>query len=103
MNTLKLGSVDNGKLPQNKEEFLKPYHRWMATKLRNKKQFRDEANYKWQDFKEVEGQDVFRLQRFLKSKGFFPNAQLSGIFGYGTQAATRLFQEYVYSIEGKIQ
>ncbi len=39
---------------------------------------------------------------FLKENGFFPNSDLSGIFGYGTQSATRLFQEYVFSIEGDI-
>ena len=101
MNTLRLGSVDTGKLPGDKGDFLRPYHRWMATRLRDREQFRDEANFQWQDFKELNGNLVFRLQRFLKNKGFFPNAELSGIFGYGTQAATRLFQEYVYSIEGE--
>ncbi len=100
MITLKLGSVDTGKLPADKGEFLRPYHRWMATRLRDREQFRDEANFQWQGFQEQNGNLVFRLQRFLKNKGFFPNAELSGIFGYGTQASTRLFQEYVYSIEG---
>ncbi len=100
MITLRLGTVDAGKLPKDKGDFLRPYHRWMATRLRDREQFRDEANFQWQEFKEINGNLVFRLQRFLKNKGFFPNAQLSGIFGYGTQAATRLFQEYVYSIEG---
>ncbi|PHR95813.1 MAG: hypothetical protein COA80_09815 [Leeuwenhoekiella sp.] len=101
MSTLRLGSVDAGKLPGDKGDFLRPYHRWMATRLRDREQFRDEANFQWQDFNELNGNLVFRLQRFLKNKGFFPNAELSGIFGYGTQAATRLFQEYVYSIEGE--
>lgn len=100
MATLQLGSVDSRKAPGNKAEFFKHFHRDMASKLQNKLQFRDEANFKWSDFNEVVGDEVRSLQLFLKEKEFFPNADLSGIFGYGTQSATRLFQEYVYSIEG---
>ncbi len=100
MATLRLGSVDSGNAPSNKAKFFKNFHRDMASSLQNKLQFRDEANFKWADFNEVGGSEVLNLQMFLKEKGFFPNADLSGIFGYGTQSATRLFQEYVYSIEG---
>ncbi|MGB5941927.1 MAG: peptidoglycan-binding protein [Leeuwenhoekiella sp.] len=101
MAVLRLGSYDRGKKPLAIAEFLKPYHRGMATALRNKLQFRDEANFSWRSFKEETGDDIRRLQGFLKKNGFFPNAQLSGIFGYGTQAATRLFQEYVLNVEGE--
>lgn len=100
MATLQLGTVDSGKAPGNKSEFFKNFHRDMDSSLKNKLQFRDEANFKWSGFNEIAGDEVMNLQKFLKEKGFFPNADLSGIFGYGTQSATRLFQEYVYSIEG---
>jgi hypothetical protein len=100
MATLRLGVVDSGKTPVNKAAFFKDFHRDMHPGLQNKLKFRDEANFKWSDFNEISGNEVLGLQSFLKEKGFFPNADLSGIFGYGTQSATRLFQEYVHSIEG---
>lgn len=101
MAVLRLGSVDQGKLPSDKRAFLEPYHKSMVSNLKSKNKFRDEGNNLWRDFEEVNGNDVKKLQEFLKAKGFFPNAQASGIFGYGTQAATRLFQEYVHSVEGE--
>lgn len=100
MAVLKLGIVDKGKIPYDKGQFLQPYHRWMATHLRDRDQFRDEANFKWNSFEEIPGREVSIIQRFLHEAGFFPNAEMSGIFGYGTQAAVRLFQEYVRNYEG---
>ena len=100
MAILKLGSVDEGKLPQDKFMFLKPYHKGMVAGLQNKKKFRDEANGTWQDFLEVPGGNIKKLQQFLKDAGFYPNSEVTGIFGYGTLAATRLFQEYVRQVEG---
>jgi hypothetical protein len=39
------------------------------------------------------------VQRALQSIGFFPGGQIDGIYGYRTQSAIRLFQEYVRSVE----
>ncbi len=46
MATLRLGSVDSGKAPSNKTEFFNNFHRDMAPSLKNKLQYRDEANFK---------------------------------------------------------
>jgi hypothetical protein len=62
----------------------------------------------------VEGVDKIAFQRYvpngkamkvadvqgaLKALGFFPGGPADGICGYRTQAAIRLFQEYVHSVE----
>jgi hypothetical protein len=99
MPTLKLGSTDRGKIPANRKKFLSLYHSAMAIALQNKLMFRDEAFQKWRRFVSVDGDHVFQLQKFLKEHGFYPNSELSGIFGYGTLSAVRLFQEYVRTIE----
>jgi hypothetical protein len=42
---------------------------------------------------------VAAVQRALKTIGFFPGGKDDGIYGYRTQSAIRLFQEYVRSVE----
>ena len=42
---------------------------------------------------------VADVQGALKSLGFFPGGQVDGIYGYRTQSAIRLFQEYVRAVE----
>ncbi len=42
---------------------------------------------------------IAAVQQGLKSIGFFPIGKVDGIYGYRTQAAIRLFQEYVRSVE----
>ncbi len=42
---------------------------------------------------------VAEVQRGLQAIGFFPNGKIDGIYGYRTQSAIRLFQEYVRSVE----
>jgi len=100
--TLTLGSVDKGKLPQNKEAYLKPYHVSMSSSLKKKLRFRDESLGKWRPFKEITGAAIQDLQQFLKDAGFMPKATIDGIFGYGTKAAVRLFQEYIRTVEGNL-
>ncbi|WGK64577.1 peptidoglycan-binding domain-containing protein [Croceiramulus getboli] len=101
MAALELGNVDRGNMPTNIREFLNTYHRDLKSETKRRLQWRDEANGAWKSFKEIPGKDVEQLQRFLKQNGFFPNARCSGIFGYGTLAAARLFQEYVRTVENK--
>lgn len=101
MATLRLGNVDKGKLPTDISSFLDPYHISMDDNLKRKLKFRDEGNDKWTAFKEVKGTNVQELQRFLKKAGFMPKATVDGVYGYGTTAAVRLFQEYIRTIEGK--
>lgn len=101
---LKLGSFDKGAIPEatkeanaKKLEILEPYHSKMQGTLKEKLKFRDEVG--WIDFQPVvpdeTGRSVKKLQEFLKSAGFMPFGNLDGIFGYRTQAAARLFQEYI--------
>lgn len=98
MSTLILGSFDSGKKPAEPKKFLQPYH--TDGLLVNVHSFRDDDNTKWRSFNETPGNQVVALQKFLKAAGFMPRATLDGIFGYVTQAATRLFQEYLRTIEG---
>ena len=95
--TIRLGSVDENAMPANPKAFLEPYHTVMSDELKNLVQFRDEAV--WRPFAPVAGTPVRELQTFLKNAGFMPKARLDGIFGYGTQAAVRLFQEYIRTVE----
>lgn len=50
-------------------------------------------------FRRLESDDISGLQRFLVQAGFFPDGKVDGICGYRTQAAIRLFQEYVRHYE----
>jgi len=43
--------------------------------------------------------NVKEAQQGLKDLGFFPGGQVDGIYGYRTQSASRLFKEYVRSVE----
>lgn len=45
---------------------------------------------------------VLQVQQGLQACGFFPGGKLDGIFGYRSQSALRLFQEYVRSMEGQV-
>lgn len=94
-----LGNFDEGSEPANKAQFLSLYHSGLSEVLQKKQQFRDEANGAWNNFSPVPGTTVRELQQFLKDAGFMPKANVDGIFGYATQAAVRLFQEYVRTIE----
>lgn len=96
--TVKLGNVDQGAMPADKKKFLAPYHAGMSAELQNMLQFRNDAG--WNPFVQVPGTSVRELQQFLKDAGFMPKALVDGVFGYGTQAAVRLFQEYIRTIEG---
>ena len=100
MATLSLGKVDAGAMPASKSDFLKRYHQTMQVSLGQTK-FRDEGNGAWRDFEVQAGTEVRGLQDFLHNAGFLPKTDmLDGIFGYSTQAAVRLFQEYVRTVEG---
>jgi len=98
MNTIFLGSCDNGKVPIDTKDFLSGYHNLGV--LRGTKSFRDEDRSKWRRFREISGNEVTNLQEFLFESGFMPRGVIDGIFGYITQASTRLFQEYIRTVEG---
>ena len=98
MNTIFLGSCDLGKIPADKQEHLASYHNLGV--LKGTKSFRDDDRSKWRRFREVSGSDVTALQHFLFDAGFMPRGVIDGVFDYVTQASTRLFQEYVRTMEG---
>lgn len=97
MATLYLGDCDSGKQPQNREVFLKPFH--TDGLLIGKVSFRDDDKTTWRSFREGTGNQILKLQQFLHQAGFMPRCAFDGVFGYVTQAAVRLFQEYVRSLE----
>ena len=99
--SLHIGHVDPGKKPSNIKEWLKPFHRYMRVNQKNS-QFRGEKLSKWFSFSQLSSRQVVPLQEFLQQAGFYPNAEKTGIFGYGTRSAVRLFQEYVRNIEGDL-
>ncbi len=100
--TMRVGSVDNGARPNDERAFFERYHKdfiQFAAKART--HFRDEATSDWNAFRPTNGSDfVGSWQAFLKRAGFLPFEQEHGVFGYVTLAATRLFQEYIRTVEG---
>lgn len=101
MAILQLGTTDQGRIPSDKKAFFAPYHTELVSTL-TKLQFRGERDNEWFDFtgSKGEGTPVKTLQEDLKVIGFAPVVDPEGIFGYGTRAAVRLFQEYVRNVEG---
>jgi peptidoglycan hydrolase-like protein with peptidoglycan-binding domain len=97
MSTLYLGSCDRGKVPPNRRNFLSPYHKdgLTATAV----SFRDDDRTTWRSFREGTTNEVAELQHFLYKAGFMPRGVIDGIFDYVTQAAARLFQEYVRTLD----
>lgn len=97
MALLYLGSCDSARYPNNRKNFLKPYH--TDGLLVGKVTFRDDDRSKWRSFRRVAGKRVERLQSFLQKAGFLTDRMNLGVFDYATQAAVRLFQEYVRTID----
>lgn len=97
MATLYIGDCDSGKQPQNRQLYLKPFH--IDGLLLGKVSFRDDDRTTWRSFREGTSNQVLKLQQFLHKAGFMPRCTFDGVFGYVTQAAARLFQEYVRSVE----
>ena len=97
---LRLGRVDEDVRYDATEqgEFLRYYHHPHGF-ARGELRFRDDTRNRWYVWESVPGQRVRELTRFLQGAGFMPNASHDGIFGYVTQAAVRLFQEYVRTID----
>ena len=103
MSTLFLGKYDTGKIRSNEDRkaYLRTFHTGgNLTELTENMLFNDDDASKKREFVEVPGTEVSQLQQFLFEKGFMPRGVIDGVFDYVTQAAVRLFQEYVRSIEG---
>ncbi|MFK7920942.1 MAG: peptidoglycan-binding protein [Bacteroidia bacterium] len=97
MAILKIGSVDRGK-KANISNLLGVLHQAMPNFPESRTKFR-ESN-RWYDVNELSGNEVEKLQSFLHTAGFMPLNAPTGIFDYVTLSATRLFQEYVRTING---
>ena len=104
MSALKLGNIDTGKLTTESERFnyLSPYHQEDIASLTKVMKFRDDDFRISRNFEEIPGNFISELQEFLRDRGFMPRGVIDGVYDYVTQAAVRLFQEYVrkYDIEG---
>jgi hypothetical protein len=94
--TLRLGSIDSAVIPADKSQCTFPYHDWSIKPT----MYRGDPNNVWCSLTAKDGSGVAHLQRNMQSMGFNPKGSIDGIFGYRTQSAVRLFQEYVRTIEG---
>ncbi len=102
LRAIRLGSVDDGARPSDERAFFNRYHGdFISFSSMARSHFRDEATSDWNSFKPTNSPDYVKSwQDFLRRAGFLPFHQEEGIFGYVTLAGTRLFQEYVRSVEG---
>jgi len=101
MNTLSIGNHDKGAKQQNLSAFFNIYHRGFVGAFNTHKyEFREDDKGVCVGFKEINSNEVKELQTFLFDVGFMPKSNRDGIFGYATQAAVRLFQEYVRWVIG---
>ncbi len=101
MSLLYIGHCDRGEKPLDLTAFLSQYHN-VAGSAPFKKHicFRDDDRNAWRRFKETDTDKVSEFQSFLSSAGFMPRARENAVFDYVTQSATRLFQEYLRTVEG---
>lgn len=83
-------------MPADRSAVVLPFHDWTSKPTR----FRDEPNNTWRSLTAKPGKHVATMQRRLRTIGLNPNGPIDGIFGYRTQSAVRLFQEYVHTIDG---
>lgn len=104
MKALILGNIDTGKLATKKERlaYLSLYHQDDIDSLTKVMKFRDDDFRISRKFEEIQGNTISELQEFLRDRGFMPRGVIDGVYDYVTQAAVRLFQEYVrkYDNEG---
>ncbi len=101
MSLLYIGHCDQGEKPADLTAFLSPYHNVVGSAAFKKHVcFRDDDRNAWRRFKDTGAGKVREIQSFLTNAGFMPRARDDAIFGYVTQAATRLFQEYLRSVDG---
>lgn len=106
MRKLTLGSFDAGKInsAEEKKAYLSPYHQDDIDSLTKVMKFRDDDFRISRKFEEIQGNSISELQEFLRDRGFMPRGVIDGVYDYVTQAAVRLFQEYVrnYDNEGDL-
>jgi hypothetical protein len=97
---LRLGIVDENVRfsPTEKRQFFDRYHHPYGFTNGNLR-FRDDSRNEWRKWEPGAGAQVQALTEFLQGAGFMPYASHDGIFGYVTQAAVRLFQEYVRTVD----
>ncbi|MEO0733656.1 MAG: peptidoglycan-binding protein, partial [Bacteroidota bacterium] len=97
--TLRLGDVDASldMTDAKFKEYLKVYYQGQHFPFPDK--ILNESSYdndkRWIGYRNLAKDHVEELTRKLQATGFMPNANHDGLFGYVTQAAVRLFQEYV--------
>ena len=113
---LRLGTVDQNKLPSDKYAYLNPFHQTMSEHLKNKQQFRNETIKKWIDFKKLDfssqnihligirrEQDNFFMQG-LASKDFFVlliNGKVFYFWGSTTPKSKASEKGYPFLLEGQ--
>jgi len=98
---IKLGSFDREVRPADLKAYIEQAKHLTGVEDWQDK-LRGDAESEWVGFEKLPSGEmkVAEVQRFLKQAGFFPFGKIDGICGYRTNAAIRLFQEYVRSVEG---
>ncbi|MFK8164798.1 MAG: peptidoglycan-binding protein [Lewinella sp.] len=98
---LKLGYVDANASVSEQElnSYIRTF-RVPGSKMEHYKLLDDDRSFKLKKrwvppVRSQTNDEVVELTKFLEKAGFLPNAIHDGFFGYITQAAVRLFQEYV--------
>ena len=100
MRALLLGRVDEHAISTaaGREEYVDLYHH-PAGFVEGERRFRDDTRNLWRPWEVLPGQRITALSHFLQQAGCMPYATHDGVYGYVTQAAVRLFQEYVRTTE----
>ena len=100
MRALLLGRVDEHvtSTTAERKDYLDLYHH-PAGFVDGQQRFRDDTRNLWRPWEVLPGRRITALSHFLRQAGFMPYASHDGVFGYVTQAAVRLFQEYVRTTE----
>ena len=93
--SLHLGHYDkNSNSQESIQAYLNKCHGRIGL-AEKKTKLRNGDTLSWVDLKGIDGDAVKTLQTFLVNIGILPEwTRIDGLFGYGTQAGVRLFQEY---------
>ena len=84
------------------EAYNSQFHDWPLSKLHLPANFlRGQKNGDWHGTTPFpsQGNIVASLQEGLRTLGFFPHGEIDGLYGYRTESAVRLFQEYAKVVE----
>lgn len=101
MEPLKLADCDEDIASETIQKYLSQANKGMAVDRSFEQEFR--ADDGWKTIQSVSGKAVVALQKSLSDLGFLSPGYQEGIFGYQTEAAVRICQEYLRTVGGMPQ